>query len=276
MNFRQAMVFFLVIFFNVPIAQALDLEGAFKQGGMVIGRDIPNINVFLDDKPVKVGADGRFVFGFGRDAKSTAILKIIYPNGTVIEQTLEIVKQTYNIERIDGLPPETVTIPEEERQRREKERAMVLDARAPVTDATDWDEGFLLPVEGRLSGFYGSQRILNGEPRWPHYGLDIAAPLNTPVKAPAGGIIRLANEAFLLEGGIIIIDHGFGVSSTLMHLASVNVKEGQRVEKGEIVGALGATGRTSGPHVDWRVNWQSVRIDPALLLELPQTLTVQE
>jgi len=273
---RLATLFFLFFLFAAPLAQALELKGAFKQGGMVIGKDVPGIIVFLDDAPVKVGADGRFVFGFGRDAEAISNLKIIYPDGVVIEQPLEIEKQAYDIERVDGLPPKTVTIPEEEKKRRAKERAMVVEARKPVVDAYDWEQGFVLPAEGRLSGFYGSQRILNGEPRWPHYGLDIAAPLNTPVKAPAGGVIRLAEAGFLLEGGIIIIDHGFGVSSTLMHLASVKVKTGQRVEQGNVIGGLGATGRATGPHVDWRINWQSVRIDPALLLEEPQTLILQD
>lgn len=276
MIFRLAAFLYLVVLIAAPAANSLELKGVFKQGGMIIGQDIPGIEVYLDGRPVKVGAQGRFVFGFGRDAEATSLLKVIYPDGHTLEQRLEILKQTYNIERVDGLPPKTVTIPEEEKQRRAKERAMVVEARKPVTDAFDWDEGFILPADGRLSGYYGSQRILNGEPRWPHYGLDIAAPLNTPVKAPASGIVRLAENEFLLEGGIIIIDHGFGISSTLMHLASVKVEVGQQVTKGDIVGGLGATGRATGPHVDWRVNWQSVRMDPALLLEPPQTLTTRE
>ena len=259
--------FLLLAFVFSSASHALELEGNLIQGGFVVGSGEPGMEVFLDGEAVMVGEDGRFVFGFGRNAAASAALKVVYSDGRVHAQTLDIAEQVYDIERVDGLPPRTVTIPEEEKIRRAKERAMVAEARAPFTGAYDWAGGFSRPAEGRLSGFYGSQRILNGEPRWPHYGLDIAAPTNTPVKAPAGGVVRLAEQDFLLEGGIIIIDHGFGVSSTLMHLASVKVEPGQRVEKGDVVGGLGATGRATGPHVDWRVNWGSVRLDPALLLE---------
>lgn len=248
-------------------AFALDLEGDFIQGGMVKGKGEPGLRLELDGKPVYVSPDGRFVFGFGRDAPPAATLTVIYPDGRREVRGLGIDKQTYDIERIDGLPPEKVTIPEEELQRRAEERAMVREARAILSERFDWERGFLLPAEGRISGVYGSQRILNGEPRYPHYGLDVAGPVDTPVHAPAGGVVVLAEDDFLLEGGLIIIDHGFGVFSTLMHLASVGVEVGQRVEKGARVGGIGATGRATGPHVDWRVNWKDVRLDPALLVE---------
>lgn len=246
---------------------ALELHGSLKQGGLVLGQDKPGIQVFLDGEPLKVDALGRFVFGFGREAGPEANLIIIYSDGTTLNRTLEIAEQVYNIERVDGLPPKTVTVPEEEKIRRARETGMVREARQGVTDATDWAAGFSLPADGRISGVYGSQRILNGEPRWPHFGLDIAAPLYSPVKAPAGGVVKLAERDFLLEGGIIIIDHGFGLTSTLMHLAEVTVKAGQRIEMGEVIASLGATGRATGPHVDWRINWGSVRLDPALALE---------
>jgi len=249
-------------------AEALEFFGHITQGGMVIGQDKPGIQAFLDDQPLRVDASGRFVFGFGREAGPVAKVKIVYPDGKTSEVTLNVSSQTYDIERVDGLPPKTVTIPEEERIRREKETAMVREARAKSSDALDWAGGFSQPAEGRISGVYGSQRILNGELRWPHYGLDIAADIGTPVRAPAGGVVRLAEKDFLLEGGIIIIDHGFDVSSTLMHLSSVEVAVGQRVERGEVIAGLGATGRASGPHVDWRINWGAVRLDPALALDL--------
>lgn len=252
----------------VTPAPALELYGNFKQGGLVIGHEDPGFEAFLDDIPLKVGPDGRFVFGFGRDAGPVVTLRIVYADGKVSEQTFNIEARVYDIERIDGLPPKTVIIPEEEKIRREQETAMVRTARAGSSNELDWAEGFIFPAEGRISGVYGSQRILNGEPRWPHFGLDIAAPVGTPVMAPAGGVVRLAEEDFLLEGGIIIIDHGFGVSSTLMHLSSVEVTTGQRVERGEVVAGLGATGRVSGPHVDWRINWGPVRLDPALALDM--------
>lgn len=259
-------LFFLGLVFAGP-ALAVDLKGSFKQGGMVIGKTAPENQVFLDDNEVLVADDGRFVFGFGRDADPVALLKIVTPGGKVEEELLSIEPQKYDIERVDGLPERTVTIPEEERLRRGRERALVGAARQAVSGFMDWAQGFQKPAEGRISGVYGSQRILNGEPRWPHYGLDIAGGMGAPVKAPAGGVVRLAQKDFLLEGGIIIIDHGFGVISSFLHLSKVNVEEGQRVEKGAVIGAIGMTGRASGPHLDWRVNWGDVRLDPALVLE---------
>ncbi|MCG8506759.1 MAG: M23 family metallopeptidase, partial [Sphingomonadales bacterium] len=134
------------------------------------------------------------------------------------------------------------------------------------SERMDWAAGFVWPAIGRVSGVYGSQRILNGEPRFPHYGLDVAAPTGAPVVAPNSGRVVLAEPDFLLEGGIVIIDHGFGVTSTLFHLSSVDVAVGQEVARGQRIGAVGATGRASGPHVDWRVNWNKVRLDPELLI----------
>jgi len=261
--FNLALSLFL---FVSSAALAVDMDGIFKQGGMIRGQTEAGTKVFLDEVEIKVDAKGRFVFGFGRDAEPKAILKLI-KDGKTEEVVLTITPQDYDIERVDGLPEKTVTVPEEERIRREKETAMVRDARDGITDQDDWAEPFIAPAVGRISGVYGSQRILNGEPRWPHYGLDITGDVGTPVKAPAGGIVKLAEPNFLLEGGIIIIDHGFGVNSTFMHLSKVSVKPGQRVEQGDIIGNIGMTGRASGPHLDWRVNWGEVRLDPALVLE---------
>ena len=240
------------------------LDGFLVQGGMVWGRTRPGTRMTLDGTPVKVGADGHFVFGFGRDAGPEARLALTYPDGRQTVRRLGVASRRFDIERIDGLPPKTVTPPPEWRERRKRETGRVISARAPVTDATDWADGFILPAEGRFSGFYGSQRILNGKPRSPHYGIDIANSTGTPIVAPAGGIVRLAAPDFLLEGGIVIIDHGFGVTSTLFHMNTVDVAEGDRVAKGERIGTIGATGRASGPHVDWRINWGRVRLDPGL------------
>lgn len=249
------------------LAQALELQGSLAQGGMVIGRAAPGAVVTLDDAELPVTADGWFVFGFGRDADLRHRLVEIRPDGGRAAHDIVLEDRDFPIERVDGLPPGTVTIPPEEQARRARESGMVREARAPFSDYDFWRERFILPAEGRISGVYGSQRILNGEPRSPHYGLDVAAPRGTPVIAPASGVIRLAEPDFLLEGGIIIIDHGFGVSSTLFHLNSVEVTPGARVAQGERIGSVGATGRASGPHVDWRVNWRDVRLDPALLVE---------
>lgn len=248
-------------------ASAVELWGSISQGGLVHGKATPGAKVVLDGKDIKVGRDGRFVFGFGRDAAPAASLVVIERNGKRWDRVLEVVQRKFNIEHVEGLPPKTVTPPPEWRERRSKETGRVGAARSFTTDDIYWQHGFDKPAQGRFSGFYGSQRILNGKPRSPHYGLDIAAPVGKPVAAPAGGTVRLADPDFLLEGGIVIIDHGYGVSSTLFHMNSVEVKEGQLVNKGEQIGTIGAKGRASGPHVDWRVNWGKVRLDPLLLIE---------
>jgi len=248
-------------------AQAVELSGTAAQGGMLWGKVAPGATVSLDGAPVKVGPGGNFVIGFGRDAGARATLSVQHKDGATEVQAITVRKRHFDIERVDGLPPKTVTPPPEWRERRAKETGMVRDARSHNTDALDWQAGFIRPAEGRFSGFYGSQRILNGEPRSPHYGLDIAGPTGTPIVAPASGVVRLAVPDFLLEGGIVIIDHGFGVTSTLFHMNSVDVQKGQTVRQGDRIGTIGQTGRANGPHVDWRVNWGGVRLDPILLIE---------
>ena len=261
------LVAFLSLSVAPDVAWAMDLEGSLMQGGMVRGRTAPGAIVEFDGKPIKVGAGGEFVFGLGRDAPGQITIRSIEADGTEDSRTLIISAQTYRIERVDGLPPRTVTVPPEEKARRARERGMVGAARGAMSDQLAWQGAFAWPAIGRISGVYGSQRILNGEPRTPHYGLDVAAAVNTPVRAPQAGRIVLAQPDFLLEGGIIIIDHGFGIFSTLFHLQSVDVAEGDLVKKGDHIGGIGATGRASGPHVDWRVNWNNVRLDPQLLVD---------
>ena len=246
----------------------LTLNGDLVQGGLVWGKTDPNAVIYLDSEVIKVGEEGHFVFGFHRDASPDAALRIEWPDGTVTDQSLKIKDREFNIERVNGLPPKTVTPPPEWAARRKIETGRVGKGRSFLTDDLNWAWGFESPAEGRFSGFYGSQRILNGEPRSPHYGLDIANKVGTPIYAPAGGVIRLAAADFLLEGGIVIIDHGFGVTSTLFHMDSVDVEEGVRVNKGDKIGTIGAKGRASGPHVDWRLNWRSVRLDPGLVIGL--------
>lgn len=246
--------------------RAVHMTGNMAQGGMVWGRAAPSSKILLDGKPVKVGSGGEFVFGFGRDAGPTVMLTHIDANGKKSERAMPVAVRKFNIEHVNGLPPKTVTPPPEWTERRKLETGRVKKARAVTMDTTDWLDGFMKPAQGRFSGYYGSQRILNGKPRSPHYGLDIAGPVGEPVYAPTGGTVRLAASDFLLEGGIVIIDHGYGVTSTLFHMNSVDVQEGNVVKKGEKIGTIGAKGRASGPHVDWRVNWGNVRLDPYLLL----------
>ncbi|MBI1179884.1 MAG: peptidoglycan DD-metalloendopeptidase family protein [Alphaproteobacteria bacterium] len=242
------------------------LSGPLTQGGMVIGRTEPDASVTLDGEPLRVAPDGRFVFGFNRDAAPEATLAIVHPDGTTETRTLAVVQRHYDVQRIDGLPPSKVTPPADLLARLARERAAVADARADTGDGMAWAAPLAWPAVGPVTGVYGSQRILNGEPRQPHYGVDIAAPEGSPVRAPAAGRVVLAEPAFYYEGGIVIIDHGYGVSSTLFHMQRVDVRAGESVSQGQPIGLLGAAGRASGPHVDWRMNWNGVRLDPALLM----------
>ena len=258
----------LVCFFAVfaPAAQAVDLDGAFTQGGLVRGKTAPGARVSLRGEPIKVSHEGHFVFGFGRNETGTVDLTITPPDGEALGYRFTIAPRTFDVQRIDGLEPDKVTPPPEYYERRKRETAQVGQARSHLTDDLHWTDGFRWPAKGEISGVYGSQRILNGKPRWPHYGVDVAAPSGTPVAAPAAGIVRLAHPDFLLEGGIVIIDHGHGVTSTLFHMQSVAVEEGQQVAAGDTIGTIGATGRATGAHVDWRINWKDVRLDPQLVV----------
>ena len=243
------------------------LEGHLTQGGLVIGHAPAGSTVTLDGTSVRVGSDGVFILGFGREAAPTAELLVVRADGVTDHRTLAIEQRDYEIQRIDGLPEQMVT-PEDPAllQRIADERALIQAAWAHDTPAIDFLGGFIWPVEAPISGVYGSQRILNGEPRQPHYGVDMAAPVGTPVAAPAAGIVRLAEPDLYFTGGTVIIDHGHGLSSTLMHMDSVTTIVGQRVKQGDIVGTVGETGRATGPHLDWRMNWHDARIDPQLLV----------
>ncbi|MEJ8567604.1 M23 family metallopeptidase [Elongatibacter sediminis] len=251
-------------------AWAVTLEGEAIQGGLIFGQARPGSEVDLDGQPVMVSGDGRFVLGFGRDETGTRTLSVIEPGEEKQRIDLPVRARDYAIERVDGLPPRTVTPDPAAAQRIREEAALVSSARSRRDSRTDYAEGFAWPAEGRISGVYGSQRILNGEPRRPHYGLDIAAPTGTPVHAPAAGIVTLAHPDMYYSGGTLILDHGQGLSSTFLHLSRILVEAGMTVEKGDVIAEIGATGRASGPHLDWRMNWMDRRVDPRPLVpELP-------
>jgi murein DD-endopeptidase MepM/ murein hydrolase activator NlpD len=217
-------------------------------------------------------ADGRFIFGFGRDAAAKATLEVAAPDGSVTTQELKIGRRDYDIQRIDGIAKDYVSPPEEVLARIRADSEAAAKARAADRPETDFDSGFTWPALGPISGVYGSQRILNGEPRQPHYGVDIAGPVGTPVTAPADGVITLAHPDMYFSGATLIIDHGHGLSSTFLHLEKIEVTEGQRVRQGEVVALMGKSGRVTGPHLDWRMNWRDERIDPTLLVPpMPKT-----
>jgi hypothetical protein len=244
-------------------ADTLELAGAFEQGGLVHGATVPGTKISLDDREVPVAPDGRFVIGFGRDAPTEARLVLHRPDGTIEERRLAIARRDYDIQRIDGLPQETVTPDPQLLQRIKSEAERISALRAVPGSDPDFALPLIWPALGPISGVYGSQRILNGEPRAPHMGVDVAAPPGTPVAAAAGGVVRLADD-FFLTGNTILIDHGYGLTTSYAHLSRIDVAVGQHVRQGERIGAIGATGRVTGPHLHWGLEWLGVRLDPQL------------
>jgi murein DD-endopeptidase MepM/ murein hydrolase activator NlpD len=263
----------LLLLWAMPAAAAeLRLEGELTQGGLIRGIAPPGSTIALDSQSVRVSRDGLFVFGFGREAPGTATLRITYPSGITETRPLTITKRQYQTQRIDGLPRNMVTSSTKELARIRREGAAIAAVRRRDTAATWFAEGFRWPLWGTVTGVYGSQRILNGEPRRPHYGIDIAGPTGTPVLAPAPGIVALAEADLFFTGGTVMIDHGHGLTSVYSHLAQVSVAIGDNVASGDVLGTVGATGRVTGAHLDWRVNWFKTRLDPALLVgPMPKT-----
>ncbi len=248
-------------------AQCLEFNGALEQGGFIWGKVAPGSAVRLDGQQLDVLEDGTTFAGFGRDAPSTAELVVSGPRPC--SQTLQVASRKYNIQRVEGVPQETVTPPPEQLARIRREATLVANARAPSLQRPDLIEGvlagFTWPAQGPISGVYGSQRIYNGEPRNPHYGVDVAAPKGTPVYAPAAGVVTLAEPDLYFSGGTVILDHGYQLSSTFLHMSEVSVAVGDELQTGDLIGAIGSTGRATGPHLDWRMNWRKERIDPQLL-----------
>lgn len=246
--------------------QALTLEGHLIQGGMAIGKVDPAASVHFQGKPLRVSPEGLFIIGFSRDSDLSSEIEIHHASGKVEKQPVSIQKRTYKIQRIDGLPPRKVSPSAEDQERIRNDRALVKKTRRRDDPRIDFAQTFIWPVTGRISGVYGSQRILNGKPKWPHFGVDIAAPTGTPVKAPANGIVSMAHDDMFYSGGTLIVDHGHGLSTVYMHLHKILVKEGQPVKQGDVIAQVGATGRVTGPHLHWGMNWFETRLDPALLV----------
>lgn len=257
----------LLFFFPLQAAERVILDGVFAQGGMVLGHAPPGAAVSLDGQVLSVAKSGRFVFGFDRDQGPHAALDIVHADGAVEHRDLSIEAREYDIQRIDGLPPGQVTPRTKEQLahiRRDQE--MKRQAREVRSQGTWVFENFIWPLTGRISGVYGSQRILNGEPRRPHYGVDVAAPTGTDFVAPAGGVVILASEDMYFEGGLIFLDHGHGVTSAFLHLDSVSVAVGDEIAQGDVLGTVGAQGRATGPHLDWRMDWYGKQLDPVFLV----------
>jgi len=252
----------LVVFFSSTQTHAIEFKGKFIQGHYIIGKTNPDSKIFIDKKKVKVSMDGYFVFGIGKDRKLNII---ITENDNKIIKKIQ--KRKYNIQKIDGLPKKKVTPPEEFYARIKRENKLIEKARTVHTNLTFFKEKFIIPVDDAIiTGVYGSQRILNGIPKWPHYGLDFAQKKGTPIKAMNNGIVTLAEKNLFYTGATLIFDHGHGISTLYMHMNKIFVNVGDHVKKGDIVGTIGTSGRSTGPHLDIRLNWFEVRLDPQSIL----------
>jgi murein DD-endopeptidase MepM/ murein hydrolase activator NlpD len=243
---------------------AVTFEGEFIQGSFILGKTKPESEVLIDKRKVKVTSEGFFAFGLGRDRKDDVVITI--NKEQIIKKVL---KRKYNIQRIDGLEKEKVTPPEEFYKRIKEENKWIGEARAIDSDLTFFKNRFSIPVANAIiTGVYGSQRVLNGKPKWPHYGLDFAADEGTKIKAMLDGVVTLVETDLFYTGGTLIFDHGHGISTLYMHMEKILVKKGQKVKQGDIIGTVGSTGRATGPHLDVRLNWFNVRLDPATVLNI--------
>ena len=258
-----------IFFFLIPLNLcATEFQGSFKQGSFILGKTNPKSKVYIDKTKVRITKDGYFAFGIGRDRKNNIVIKIINDGKTdIIEK--KVFKKKYLIQRIDGLPPKQVTPPKEVYDRIKADNILIGNARSIDSDLTFFKEKFKVPLKDSIvTGVYGSQRILNGKPRRPHFGLDFASDEGTPIMAMLDGVVTLAEDDLYFTGGTVIFDHGHGISTLYMHLKDVDVKIGQKVKQGERIGTVGKTGRSTGPHLDIRLNWFNVKLDPASVLKL--------
>ena len=257
-------LFTLIFVLFTTSSFAVSFDGKFIQGSFILGKTEPGSKVFIDKKKIKVTSDGYFAFGLGRDRKNDVVI-------TINEKKIvkKVFKREYKIQRIDGLEEKKVTPPEEVYERIKKENKLIGEAREINSDLDFFKDKFIIPVDDAIvTGVYGSQRILNGKPRWPHYGVDFAQKLGTPIKAMASGVVTLAEKDLYFTGATLIFDHGHGISTLYMHMDKIFVEKGDIVEQGEIIGTVGSSGRSTGPHLDVRLNWFGTRLDPATVLNI--------
>jgi len=265
MDFKiiKYLLIFLLIQFN---SQAIEFEGKFIQGHFILGKTNPGAKIQIDKKNVRVSKDGFFAFGLGRDRKNDVIITETF-NGVKNQFVKKVLKREYKIQRIDGLPEKKVTPPKEVYDRIRKENKLIGRARSIDTDLIYFKDKFITPVDDAIiTGVYGSQRILNGKPRWPHYGLDYAQKTGTPIKAMLSGVVTLAEKDLYYTGATLIFDHGHGISTLYMHMNEIFVEIGQEVKKGDVIGTVGKSGRATGPHLDVRLNWFDIKLDPGSVL----------
>ena len=270
-NIKNKVFFIIFVFISLLTnlkAFALEFKGKFIQGHFIIGKTEPQSKVLIDKKKVRVTQDGYFAFGIGRDRKYDVVITV--EKDEKKEKIIKKVqKRKYKIQRIDGLPEKKVTPPEEVYERIKRENKLIVKARAIDSNLTFFKNKFINPLDNAIvTGVYGSQRILNGKPKWPHYGIDFAAKEGTKIKAMLDGTATMVEPDLFYTGGTLIFDHGHGISTLYMHMQKIFVKKGQKVKQGDIIGTVGSTGRSTGAHLDVRLNWFGTRLDPATVLKL--------
>jgi murein DD-endopeptidase MepM/ murein hydrolase activator NlpD len=258
------LVALLLLWATPAFAGMLQLDGPMVEGGLIHGKTEPGATVTLDGRVVRVAPDGAFIFGFSRNAPVHAALDVVYRDGARTHRELNVEARQYQIQRIDNLPKDQVSPKPETLASILHDIAAIRASHRVDSDRADFETRLRWPVVGPITGVFGSQRILDGEPRAPHAGTDIAAPAGTPVVAPAGGTVTLAEPDFVLDGGTVVIDHGYGLSTLYIHLAKIAVHAGERVTQGQTIGAVGATGRATGANLHWGVYWYETALDPAL------------
>ena len=252
---------------NAQDSLRVAFPASVQQGALVIGRVPPGSQVRHGERDLRVSAYGTVVLGVGRDQRDPLQLTVTRPDGSRVDAEIAVDRRNWPLQHVNGVPPRTVNPPPELAARIAREQAAVTAARTRDDNRTDFATAFIWPVQGRISGRFGNARVYNGQPGSGHSGMDIAAPTGTPVKAPAGGVVTFADADLYLTGGTVVLDHGFGISSNFLHLSRIDIKVGDRVEQGQVIAAVGSTGRSTGPHLHWGMNWFDVRIDPLLVLE---------
>ena len=261
----------LILLFAAQSAVSLEIHDPWIQGGMIRGTADPKSQLRFLGRSVALDDQGRFVVGLGRDAKPTVALEEVLASGKTIVHSFNVAQRTYREQRIEGVPNRTVQVPESALKRIRQEVQLTKKARRINSTRSDFLQTFEWPTKGIITGVYGSRRFYNGEARRPHYGIDIAAPQGSPVYAPVAGKVSLVHDDMYFSGGTLIVDHGRGISSTFIHLYKILVEEGEEVEQGQLIAEIGASGRATGPHLDWRINWFNQRLDPQLLMQtLPE------
>jgi len=263
---RRATLVLLYGLATPVLADDIDISGRLEQGGLAVGRVPAGASVRFNDRAIATTDAGTFVIGFDRDAPAVSEMVVILPDGKTQKKSLEIIPRHWQIERVDGLPQKLVTPDPATEAHIVQDNQLMVAARERTEPIPFYESGFIRPAEGRISGVFGSQRILNGVPRSPHVGLDIAGPVGTPVSASADGIVSLAKADMILTGQTVVIEHGFGLDTVYIHMSEIRVKDGAHVKQGDVIGAIGQSGRANGPHLHFGVMWFNTRLDPETIL----------